>query len=121
MTECRNCKDKCLRVEFNFSILTPSIMRITNVFELSNWEPPEETQRKDKRKIDFCIANNVSVVRILQEDIYNNNYNWESELKKYISHLEDHSDDVFIKFLDEDDTYSDKYFADDYLNYNLVL
>jgi very-short-patch-repair endonuclease len=52
--------------------------------QVSNWQSPEEQQIRDITKMKFCIENGLSVIRILQRDIANNNYDWKSELKLYL-------------------------------------
>lgn len=52
--------------------------------QVANWDSPESTQAKDKAKMDFCLANNISMIRLLQEDVYGNKYNWQLLLEKKI-------------------------------------
>jgi very-short-patch-repair endonuclease len=48
--------------------------------QVSNWQSAELTQTTDKTKMNFCIENNISVIRILQEDIFHNRYDWKNTL-----------------------------------------
>ena len=43
--------------------------------QVSNWDSPEETQLRDKYKMEKANANGYSVIRILQDDVYNDKYN----------------------------------------------
>lgn len=56
--------------------------------QISNWNSPEDTINRDIYKMKMAIENNVSLIRILQEDVYKNNNSWLdknllSELIKY--------------------------------------
>jgi very-short-patch-repair endonuclease/Zn finger protein HypA/HybF involved in hydrogenase expression len=96
--------------EYNLVIEVDGIQHFKQV---SNWGDPKIAQQKDKYKMDYCLANGISVVRILQEDIFNDMYDWQIELKKYIK---SHTTPT-IKMLDSDDTYevySDYYIYDPY-------
>jgi very-short-patch-repair endonuclease len=48
--------------------------------QISNWKPPEETRKNDLYKMKCANENEVSVIRILQNDVYKNKYNWLNEL-----------------------------------------
>ena len=52
--------------------------------QVSNWESAEHNQKRDKFKMDKALEQGVSIIRILQTDIYNNNYDWQSELLNII-------------------------------------
>ena len=52
--------------------------------QVSNWKDPKSTQKRDCIKMDYCIKNDISIIRILQDDIYNNKFNWCDELKTSI-------------------------------------
>ena len=55
--------------------------------QVSNWQSPEKTQKNDKYKIKCANSNNFSVIRILQEDVYYNTYEWLTELKTNIDKI----------------------------------
>jgi hypothetical protein len=44
--------------------------------QISNWHPPEKTINRDIYKIKMATANNISLIRILQEDVYKHNDTW---------------------------------------------
>lgn len=48
--------------------------------QVSNWDSPEETQRKDKNKMKLAITNGYSVIRILQEEVWKDKNNWQQKL-----------------------------------------
>jgi len=44
--------------------------------QISNWNSWEEVQKRDKIKEKLAEENGYSVIRILQEDVYNDTYDW---------------------------------------------
>ena len=48
--------------------------------QVSNWKAPEETRLGDLYKMKCANDNGFSVIRILQEDVYYDRYDWLSEL-----------------------------------------
>ena len=48
--------------------------------QVSNWSSPEEQFENDKYKEKCANDNNYSVIRILQEDVLNDAYDWCKEL-----------------------------------------
>lgn len=60
---------------------------IQHMMQRSNWEPPEETQRRDIFKMKKAMEHGLSIVRIYQPDVLKNKINWKQELlnkiKKY--------------------------------------
>jgi hypothetical protein len=83
--------------------------------QVSNWKSPESAQINDRIKMDYLLEKKISLIRILQTDVYCDVSWWRNELMKYISYK---PSKFFFKFLDEDDTYTDKYIADDYFHLN---
>lgn len=81
--------------------------------QVSNWKSYLDSQKNDKIKMDYLVKNKISLIRILQTDIYYNKYNWQKELTKYIDHAKNN---FFFMFLDEDDIYSNKHLADEYFH-----
>jgi very-short-patch-repair endonuclease len=55
--------------------------------QISNWASPEETQKNDKYKTECANQNNYSVIRLLQEDVFYNTYNWSDELNQNIQKI----------------------------------
>jgi very-short-patch-repair endonuclease len=55
--------------------------------QISNWASPEETQKNDKYKTECANKNNYSVIRLLQEDVFYNTYNWLDELNQNIQKI----------------------------------
>jgi very-short-patch-repair endonuclease len=52
--------------------------------QVSNWKSPEETQKTDKYKMECANKNGYSVIRLLQEDVFNDKNNWKIKLKNAI-------------------------------------
>jgi len=55
--------------------------------QVSNWDSPENVQERDKHKMKQANDNGYSVIRILQEDVYYDTYQWLEELKENIEKL----------------------------------
>jgi hypothetical protein len=52
-----------------------------------NWKSPEEQNAKDNYKMECAIKNNMHIIRIYQEDIYNNRNKWDIKLLETITNL----------------------------------
>lgn len=48
--------------------------------QIRNWTTPEFNLNNDIDKIKISIDNNLSIIHILQDDVYNNKNNWENKL-----------------------------------------
>ena len=55
--------------------------------QVRDWKSPEEQQKTDKYKMTCANNNGFSVIRILQEDVFNDSYNWLEELKNNIERI----------------------------------
>jgi len=55
--------------------------------QISNWTSPEIQIEKDKYKMNCANINGFSVIRILQQDIIKNNYDWLEEIKNNIEKI----------------------------------
>jgi len=55
--------------------------------QISNWTSPEIQVEKDKYKMDCANKNRFSVIRLLQQDISKNNYDWVEEIKVNIEKI----------------------------------
>ncbi|AHC55035.1 putative restriction endonuclease [Tunisvirus fontaine2] len=55
--------------------------------QVSNWRNPEEQQKTDRYKESCALTNGHSVLRILQEDIWNDKINWK---KLLLENIKDH-------------------------------
>ena len=59
--------------------------------QIGNWQSPEKTRKNDIYKMKCANENGFSVIRILQKDVYNNKYDWLSELIQNIEIIKDES------------------------------
>lgn len=48
--------------------------------QVLNWESPEEIQKRDRYKKQCLVCNGVSIIRVLQEDVFNDVNQWEEHL-----------------------------------------
>jgi hypothetical protein len=55
--------------------------------QISNWTSPEVQVEKDKYKMVCANKNGFSVIRLLQQDISKNNYDWVEEIKDNIEKI----------------------------------
>jgi very-short-patch-repair endonuclease len=57
--------------------------------QTSNWVSPEETKTNDLYKMKCANENGFSVIRLLQDDVYKNRYDWLGELNANIERIRD--------------------------------
>ena len=55
--------------------------------QISNWSSPEEQFENDIFKEKCANENGYSIIRIIQEDVFNDNYDWCKELCEEIEHI----------------------------------
>ena len=55
--------------------------------QVSNWTSPETQIEKDKFKTDCANQNGFSVIRLLQDDVYNDKFDWFNEIQKSVSKI----------------------------------
>ncbi len=55
--------------------------------QISNWASPEEQNINDKYKMECANKNNYSVIRLTQEDVFYDTYDWYNELKENIEKI----------------------------------
>jgi len=68
---------------------------------ISNWGDYKETQSRDIYKMKESIKNGFSLIRILQDDVFNNKNNWEQKLLNAICNY----DKKQIIFIEENNVY----------------
>ncbi|AQM73374.1 endonuclease [Noumeavirus] len=56
--------------------------------QVRNWQTPELTQKNDRYKEECAVKNGYSVLRILQEDVWNDKMDWKSLLLEHIRDYE---------------------------------
>ena len=60
--------------------------------QVSTWSSPEKTHATDVFKMNCANKNGFSIIRLLQNDVYYNKYDWLTELKINIEILKDGTD-----------------------------
>ncbi|AQM73093.1 restriction endonuclease [Noumeavirus] len=96
---CKNPeKNTFLPFDFCVSKTIIELDGVQHYGQVSNWKSPEETQKNDRYKEEQALKNGYSVIRILQEDVWNDRIDWKSLL---LEHIRDYETPV-VKNLWED-------------------
>ena len=72
--------------------------------QVANWRTPEEQFKIDKYKEQCANDNNYSVIRILQEDVLNDTYDWVKELCDAIEKIKNR-DEIKNEYLCKNNEY----------------
>ena len=66
--------------------------------QISNWTSPEIQIEKDKYKLKCANENGFSIIRLLQNDVSKDKFNWKEEIKSSISKIieEQKTQNIFI-------------------------
>ena len=87
---CRNSKTKQY-LPFDFVIEEYKVIIELDggqhFFQVRNWTCPEEQQDRDKYKMKKALDNGYSVIRLLQDDVYRNKYNYLLEIDNGIQKI----------------------------------
>ena len=103
------CKNQNTNKHFPFDIAIEKFKLIIecdgdqHFRQVWNWQSPEDQQERDIYKMKVANNNGYTVIRVPQDYIYNDTYNWKKQLRKHI-----------IKF----DTPKIIYIGDVYKNWN---
>jgi very-short-patch-repair endonuclease len=87
------CKNNKLNILWPYDFCIPELKAIIELdglqhFEqVSSWKKPEVTQKRDLYKMKCANENGYSIIRILQEDVFNDKYDWLVELKLNIEKI----------------------------------
>jgi very-short-patch-repair endonuclease len=75
--------------------------------QVSNWKTPEEHLIRDKYKERCANDNGYSVIRLLQEDVFYDTYDWIKELRETIDQIKSWNDiaNVYLCKNDEYELY----------------
>jgi very-short-patch-repair endonuclease len=76
--------------------------------QVSNWRSPEEQYERDSYKMECANNNGYSVIRITQEDVYDDTFDWYKSLKDSIESIIQ-SKDIENHFISYHDDYSNFY------------
>ena len=86
---CKNNNDKYLPFDFvikKYKIII-ELDGPQHFKQIHDWKSPEKQQQIDKYKMKCANENSYSVIRLIQEDVFNDTYNWLSELDHNIKKL----------------------------------
>lgn len=66
--------------------------------QVSNWKDPKITQGNDILKMKLANSNGYSIIRLLQDDVYNDKFDWLLELKNNIEKIKNKNNitNIFI-------------------------
>jgi hypothetical protein len=87
------CKNPKTNLYLPFDFFIPSLNIIIELDglqhfqQVSNWGDTYETQKRDKYKLQKALENNITIIRLLQDDVFNDKIDWKGKLK-----------DVLIKY-----------------------
>lgn len=91
------CKNKSY-LPFDFVIESKKVIieldGPQHFIQISNWQPPEEIHMNDMYKMKCANQNGYTIIRLLQEDVYYDTYDWLTELQSVIH--SNHSQNIFL-------------------------
>ena len=64
--------------------------------QVSNWQSPEDSQERDIYKMEQALNNDKHIIRILQEDVWDDKNDWENKLLEAIAKLKEISEPELI-------------------------
>ena len=106
---CKNSKTN-YSLPFDFEVFGSIIIELDGPQhidkQISNWISPEEQQKRDIYKMEQSINNGKHIIRILQEDVWNDKNNWKEKLIQKILLLKDDTD-TKIMCIGECDVYKE--------------
>jgi hypothetical protein len=88
--------------------------------QVSNWIASDTIRNTDIYKMQRANTNKYSVIRILQEDVLYDRYDWLTELKNMIKHIVANDSYLWYIFLHENEEYS-KHIKDFNINNNFEV
>jgi very-short-patch-repair endonuclease len=72
--------------------------------QVSNWTSPEETLKNDKYKQESANKNGYSVIRLLQENVFYDTYDWIKDLYEAIEEIKN-GDEIVNRYLCKNNEY----------------
>ncbi len=63
--------------------------------QISNWKSPDETRERDIYKMKLCLEHNISIIRLLWEDVYYDKVDWKNPLAKELN-MKDLSSIIYL-------------------------
>ena len=70
--------------------------------QVMDWTAPKHTIKRDIFKMETALKNGYSIIRLLQENVYENKNNWDIKLKSILNRYQN----PIILFIDNDDIYT---------------
>ena len=81
----------CKRKRYDFCIPEDKIIieldGVQHFIQVGNWSPPEKQFEIDKYKEKCANENQYSIIRLLQEDVFFNKYDWTKEIRDTIEKI----------------------------------
>ncbi|AQM73384.1 endonuclease [Noumeavirus] len=86
---CKNPKtNRFLPFDFCVSKTIIELDGVQHYEQVGKWKSPEEQQKTDRYKEERAVKNGYSVIRILQEDVWNDKIDWKSLLLEQVKDYE---------------------------------
>jgi hypothetical protein len=105
---CKN-SDTNKYLPFDFEIFKSIIVELDGPQhidkQISNWKSPEEHQKRDIYKMRQAINNKKHIIRILQEDVFNDKCDWKEKLNSAITSLRVNNPSTKITCIGDCDIY----------------
>ena len=73
--------------------------------QVSNWKSPEETLENDLYKERCATDNEYNVIRLLQEDVWNDRYDWKTKLTSTIEDVKNDTETINVNYICEYNEY----------------
>ena len=73
--------------------------------QVQNWMSPEETLENDHYKERCATDNEYNVIRLLQEDVWNDRYDWKTKLTSTIEDVKNDNQSINVIYICENDEY----------------
>ena len=73
--------------------------------QVQNWMSPGETLENDHYKERCATDNEYNVIRLLQEDVWNDRYDWKAKLTSVIEDVKNDNQSINVIYIYEDDEY----------------
>ena len=73
--------------------------------QVRNWSSPEEQNKNDKEKEELATEHNYCIIRLLQEDVFYDTYDWFNELLENIQILINEKPTIQNIYMDKNDEY----------------
>lgn len=89
---CLSVKNNC-QLPFDFLIKDVRVIveldGLQHFKQIGKWETPEKARKRDIHKMDCAIKNGYSVIRLLQDDVWNDKTNWKNSLTSNVARYVD--------------------------------